>query len=182
MAVLSVLKAEHPVLRGRAKRISRIDASLEKLIDDMVDTLHAANGVGLAAPQVGVPLRLSVVQVPADYEEPHAGELFILINPEIIKTSEGHEIDEGCLSLPGYAGTITRAEKVTVKARDRSMREYRIKAGGVLAQALQHEIDHLNGVLFYDHLPSLDRLRRLEAATQESQTVESAPVAASGES
>jgi peptide deformylase len=73
MAVLNILKAEHPTLRGKAKRISRMDASLEKLIDDMVETLHAANGVGLAAPQVGVPLRLSVVQTPADYEEPHAG-------------------------------------------------------------------------------------------------------------
>jgi peptide deformylase len=167
MAVLNVLKAEHPTLRGKAKRVSRVDATLERLIDDMVETMHATNGVGLAAPQVGVPLRLAVIQVPAEYEEPHAGELFVLINPEIVKTSEPQDIDEGCLSLPGYAGTIQRAAKVTVKARDRQMKEYRFKAEGTLAQAIQHELDHLNGVLFYDHLAGPELLRRTQSSNAE---------------
>ncbi len=166
MAVLTVLKAEHPVLRQKAKRISRVDASLLKLIDDMVETMHATNGVGLAAPQVGVSLRLVVIQVPAEYEEPHAGELLVLINPEIIKKAEVRETDEACLSLPGYVGNIRRAQRVTFKARDRNFKEYRVKAEGLLAQAVQHELDHLDGVLFYDHLPSPDLLRRVEPSPQ----------------
>ncbi|MCL4466351.1 MAG: peptide deformylase [Chloroflexi bacterium] len=168
MAILNVLKAEHPTLRAKAKRVARVDASLERLIDDMVETMHATNGVGLAAPQVGVPLRLAVIQVPADYEEPHAGELFVLINPEIVKTTEPQDIDEGCLSLPGYAGTIQRAAKVTVKARDRNMKEYRLRAEGTLAQAVQHELDHLNGVLFYDHLAGPELLRRTQPAASQA--------------
>ncbi len=166
MAVLPVLKAEHPVLRQKAKRISRVDASLSKLIDDMVETMHAVNGVGLAAPQVGVSLRLVVIQVPAEYQEPHAGELLVLINPEIVKKSDVHDTDEACLSLPGYVGNIKRAQRVTFKARDRNFKEYRIKAEGLLAQAVQHEIDHLDGVLYYDHLPSPDLLRRVEPPPQ----------------
>ena len=166
MAVLEILRAEHPVLRQKAKRVHHIDDSLQKLIDDMVETLHAANGVGLAGPQVGVPLRVAVIQTPAEYQEPHAGELFVLINPEIIKKSDEVDMDEGCLSLPGYVGSIKRAEHVTAKARDRNGKEYRIKAEGVLAEALQHEVDHLNGILFYDHLASPDLLRRLQPAEQ----------------
>lgn len=166
MAILPVLKAEHPVLRQKAKRVGRIDNSIQKLIDDMIETMHAQNGVGLAAPQVGVPLRLAVIQVPEGYDEPHAGKLFVLINPEIITKSDEVEVDEGCLSLPGYAGTIRRATKVTAKARDRHGKEYRIKAEGTLAQALQHEIDHLNGTLYYDYLPSPEMLRRLQPQVQ----------------
>lgn len=166
MAVHQILKAEHPVLRQKAKRVGRIDSSLQKLIDDMVETMHATNGVGLAAPQIGVPLRVAVIQVPAEYEEPHAGELFVMINPEIVKTADEHETEEACLSLPGYAGNIKRAQRVTFKARDRHGKEYRVKAEGLLAQAVQHEIDHLNGVLFFDHLPSPDMLRRLQPPAQ----------------
>ncbi|MHB1131921.1 MAG: peptide deformylase, partial [Chloroflexota bacterium] len=170
----------HPVLRGKAKRVSRIDASLSKLIDDMVETMHATNGVGLAAPQVGVPLRLAVIEVPEEYEEPHAGELLVLVNPEIVKTADEKEIDEACLSLPGYTGTIRRADRLTVKARDRNMKEFRIKAEGLLAQAVQHELDHLNGVLFYDHLPSPDQLRRSQATPQEgSEAAEEEPTTTS---
>lgn len=168
MAVLPIVKAEHPVLRGKAKRVGRIDGSLQKLIDDMVETMHSVNGVGLAAPQVGIPLRLAVIQVPADYEEPHAGELFVLINPEIIKASDETTTEEGCLSLPGFAGDVPRATKVTFKAKDRNGKEYRLKAEGLLAQAVQHEIDHLNGVLFYDHLPGPEALRRLPRPKREA--------------
>jgi peptide deformylase len=161
MAVLPILKAEHPVLRGKAKRVGRIDGSLQKLIDDMAETMRAVGGVGLAAPQVGVPLRLAVIEVPADYEDPYAGELIVLVNPEIVKSADEYSTEEGCLSLPGYAGDVQRAKKVTFKAKDRNGKEYRLKTEGLLAQAVQHEIDHLDGVLFYDHLPSMEALRRL---------------------
>lgn len=164
MAVLPILKAEHPGLRGKAKRVGRIDSSLQKLIDDMIETMHAANGVGLAATQIGVPLRLAVIQVPEDYDEPHAGDLFVLVNPEIVKIADVEEIEEGCLSLPGYAGNIQRARRVTYKAKDRHGKEYRVSAEGLLAQAVQHEIDHLNGVLYYDHLASPELLRKLSPA------------------
>ncbi|MHB1415849.1 MAG: peptide deformylase [Chloroflexota bacterium] len=175
MAVLQVLKAEHPVLRQKAKRIGRIDASTQKLIDDMVETLHAVNGVGLAAPQVGVPLRLAVIEVPPEYEEPHAGELLVLVNPEIIKTEDAQETDEACLSLPGYIGNIIRSQRVTFKALDRRGKSYKIKAEGMLAQAVQHEMDHLNGVLYYDHLESPALLRKTtppRAAESDSTSVE----------
>ncbi|MDA8219734.1 MAG: peptide deformylase [Dehalococcoidales bacterium] len=161
MAVLQVLKAEHPVLRQKAKRIGRIDASTQKIIDDMVETMYAVNGLGLAAPQVGVPLRLAVIQVPAEYEEPHAGELLVLINPEIVKAEDAQETDEACLSLPGYSGNIVRSQRVTFKALDRHGKSYKIKAEGMLAQAVQHELDHLNGVLYYDHLESPALLRKV---------------------
>lgn len=170
MTVLPILKAEHPVLRGKAKKVARVDASLQKLIDDMVDTMHSVGGVGLAAPQVGVPLRIAVIQVPEEYEEPYAGELFVLVNPEVVKAADEAMTDEGCLSLPGYAGDVQRATKVTFKARDRHGKEYRLKVEGLLAQAVQHEIDHLNGVLFYDHLPSMEALRRLPAPKQAEST------------
>ena len=159
MAVLPLTTASNPLLRQKARKVSRIDASIQKLIDDMVETMHAANGVGLAAPQVGVPLRLAVIQLPADSDEPMAGELIVLINPEIVKSSGTVEMDEGCLSLPGYVGKVRRAEKVTVKALDRQGRPFRLKAEGLLAEAIQHEIDHLNGVLFFDHLVENEVLR-----------------------
>ena len=156
MAVLPVLAADKPVLRQKAKKVSIIDSSIQRLIDDMIETCAAVGGVGLAAPQVGVPLRIAVIELPD--EEPR-----VLINPEIVKTSGERTVEEGCLSLPGYRGTIIRSEKVTAKALDRKGRAVRIKAEGLLAQALQHEIDHINGVLYFDHLESIDELERVEA-------------------
>lgn len=167
MAVLPILTADSPTLRQKAKRVNRLDGALQKFIDDMVETMHAARGVGLAAPQVGVGLRLAVIQLPPEQESPMAGQLIVLCNPEIVKAEGEWEPDEGCLSLPGWWGQIKRAQKVTVKARDRHGKAFRIKGQGLLAQALQHEIDHLNGVLFFDHLPSLDLLRRVEPQPQE---------------
>lgn len=147
-----------PILRQKAKRVSRIDASIQRLIDDMFDTMRAAPGVGLAAPQVGVSLRVAVIEVP-DHEP------IALINPEIVKRSGQRLVDEGCLSIPGYRAEITRSLKVTVKGLNRQGREVRIKAeDDLLAQALEHEIDHLNGVLYIDYLESMDQLRKLEPA------------------
>jgi peptide deformylase len=134
---------EHKILRGKAKRVGKIDASLQKLIDDMVDTVRAAPGVGLAAPQVGVPLRVIVV----DYE----GSLYTLINPEVVrKGTETITDEEGCLSAPHWQGPVTRATTLTVKGRGRDGKEVRVKAEDWLARIFQHELDHLEGVLFLD--------------------------------
>lgn len=145
MAVLPIYTYPHPVLRKKAKRVARPDDFIQRLIDDMLDTMHAAKGVGLAAPQVGVPLRLAVIELPG--ESP-----LVLINPEIIERKGEREVEEGCLSYPGYRGIVRRAVEVKVRARDRNGKLYRIKGTDLLAQALEHEIDHLDGILYLDRL------------------------------
>jgi peptide deformylase len=161
VSILPVRIVPDPVLRQKAKRLRSIDASIEKLIDEMLETMPAVSGVGLAAPQVGVSLQLAVIGLPE--EEP-----IVLVNPEIIKKSGERMVEEGCLSVPGYRGEITRAEVVTVKGRDRRGKEFRIKASGLLAQALEHEIDHLGGILYIDHLESPDKLFRIEPDEEDS--------------
>jgi peptide deformylase len=150
-----ILVVGNPVLRQKAKRVSQIDRAIQRLIDDMIETMKAAPGVGLAAPQVGVPLRLAVIEVD--------DKITVIVNPEIIKTTGEHELDEGCLSVPGFWGRLARAERVSVKALDRNGRDFRIRdAEGLLAQALQHEIDHLDGHLYIDRMDSMDNLQRSE--------------------
>jgi peptide deformylase len=166
MAVREILGVDHPMLRRKCTKINRLDPSLQRLIDDMIETMHDANGVGLAAPQVGVPVRLFVIQTPEDLDEPRAGELYVLYNPEIIKTDELYYPVEGCLSMPGWEANVPRYQRVTIKGRDRQGREVRIKAEGLLAQAFQHENDHLDGVLFFDHLESMDQLRRINQSAE----------------
>ena len=153
MPVLPIRIAGDPVLRVKAKKIRKADdASLQQLIDDMIDTMHNAPGVGLAAPQVGISLRVVVIETPDE-------GLMALINPEVVKASGERRLMEGCLSVPGYQAEITRSKQVTVKALDRDGKEVRIKATEtLLAQALEHEIDHINGILYIDHLESHDRL------------------------
>jgi peptide deformylase len=163
MAVIPIRTLPDPVLRQKAKKISGVDPSVKKLIDNMLDTLYDANGVGLAAPQVGVPLRLVVIRLPEEDSEE-----IVLINPEIIKKSGERELDERCLSIPGYSGKVKRAVNVTVKARDENWKEIRIKADELLAQALEHEIDHLSGILYVDRLESQDKLTKLEPAENKS--------------
>jgi len=154
MALRPILVVGNPVLRQKAKRVSQFDRNLQRLIGDMIETMRAAPGVGLAGPQIGVPLRLAVIEVDET--------ITIIINPEIVKRSGEVELDEGCLSVPGFWGKLHRSEKVTVKARNRDGREVRVSADGLLAQALQHEIDHLDGMLYIDRMPSLDDLQRSE--------------------
>ncbi len=156
MTILSVRIVPDPVLRQKSKRVKLIDSSIQKLISDMLETLHAVPGrVGLAAPQVGTPLRVIVIGIPETKD-------IVLINPEIVRRTGEHSVTEGCLSVPGYFGEIERAESVTVKGRDPKGKEIRIKASELLAQALEHEIDHLNGVLYIDHLESMDKLQKIE--------------------
>jgi len=152
MAVLQIRTLPDPVLRQKAKRVTKIDDSIQKLIDDMIDTLRAdPNRAGLAAPQVGVLLRIAVIEVPEQ-------ELITMINPEIVKKEGERIVQEGCLSVPGYFGEIKRAVTVKVKAKDRNGKEFRIKAQGLLAQALEQEIEHLDGILYIDHLESTEKL------------------------
>src|SRR5437016_7874702 len=128
-----ILVVGNPVLRQKAKRVSQVDRPIQKLIDDMIETMKKAPGVGLAAPQVGVPLRLAVIDVD--------DKITVIVNPEIVKTSGEVELDEGCLSVPGFWGRLNRAERVSVKALDRHGKDLRIRdAEGLFAQALQHEI------------------------------------------
>ena len=155
MPVLSIRLVPDPVLRQKAKRVRNIDSSIERLIDDMLETMPAVSGAGLAAPQVGVSLRLAVIGMPD--EEP-----IVLINPEVVKRSGERLVVEGCLSIPGYRGEIKRSASVTVKGRNREWKGIRLKATELLAQALEHEIDHLNGVLYIDHLESPDKLYQIE--------------------
>ncbi len=155
MAVLPIHVLPTPILRQRSKRVRYIDGSVQRLIGNMLETMHSAAGVGLAAPQVGAPLRVMVIGIPGE-------EDMVLINPEIVRRTGERLIDEGCLSIPGYVGQIKRAESVTVKGRDQNGKEIRIKADELLAQVLEHEIDHLNGVLYIDHLDSTDKLRKIE--------------------
>jgi peptide deformylase len=150
-----ILVVGNPVLRQKAKRVSRVDRTIQKLIDDMIETMQAAPGVGLAAPQVGIPLRLAVIEVD--------DKITVIVNPEIVKASGEVELDEGCLSVPGFWGRLNRAGRVSVKAMDRHGKELRIRdAEGLFAQALQHEIDHLDGRLYVDRMESLDKLQRSE--------------------
>jgi peptide deformylase len=147
---------DSPVLHQKAKRVRKIDDSIQKLIDDMIETMQQLGGAaGLAAPQVGIPLQVVVIEL-------SESGLIALINPQVVKSSGEHEVMEGCLSLPGYRGSIKRAESVTVKGRDRYGKEVRVKAEGLLAQALQHEVDHINGVVYVDHLESMDNLYKAE--------------------
>jgi peptide deformylase len=152
MAVLQIRTLPDPVLRQKAKRVNKIDDSIQKLIDDMIDTLHAdPNRAGLAAPQVGVLLRVAVIEVPEH-------ELITMINPEIVKKEGERIVQEGCLSVPGYFGEIKRAVTVKVKAQNRYGKEFRLKAQGLLAQALEQEIEHLDGILYIDHLEGPKKL------------------------
>jgi peptide deformylase len=166
MAVLPIVKHPDPRLRVKCKRISRIDPSLQKLADDMLETMRAANGVGLAAPQVGVPLRLIVIELPEDFDDPLAGQPIVVFNPEIVKSSGEWEPEEGCLSIPGWVANVKRFEVVTVKGRDRNGHEVRYKADDLLGHAFQHEIDHLDGVLFVD-LVDESQVRRIEDVRSE---------------
>ena len=146
-----------PVLREKAKRVPVIDASIHRLIEDMIDSMRAASGVGLAAPQIGVSLRVIVIGLPD--EEP-----FALINPEIVKRSGQRIVEEGCLSVPGYrTENLTRSVTVVAKGLDASGKPVRVRGkDNLLAQALEHEIDHIMGILYIDHVESKDDLIKIE--------------------
>jgi len=155
VAILNMRLLPDPILRKQAKKVAKVTPQLKKLIENMVETMRDQNGVGLAANQVGSLQKVAVIQTP-DMEEP-----MVLINPEIMKKDGERQVEEGCLSVPGYRGLVNRSEKVRAKAMGLDGKIYRVNADELLAQALEHEIDHLNGILYIDHLVDGESLYKI---------------------
>ena len=156
MALLQMRFLPDPILRTQAKKISKIPSAFPKFTDDMVETMIHEHGVGLAANQIGSLEKVCVIQLP-DWEE-----AIVLINPEITDREGEVELEEGCLSLPGYRGVTLRSEKVKVKAMGLDGKTMKIQAEGLFSQALQHETDHLNGIVYIDQLVSKDEFYKIE--------------------
>ena len=171
MALREIRKYPDAVLRKKTAPVETVDDDISRLIDDMVETMHAAPGVGLAANQVGVPLQLAVIEL-GDHEGagPHRS-LVVLINPEMVSMEGSVVAEEGCLSVPDFTEKVKRAAKVRVRAQDRQGKPFELEAEGLMAKALQHEIDHLNGILFIDRLSPIKKSifrRRLKKALAET--------------
>ena len=149
MALIEIVKYPDKILEEKTSKVTGFDSSIQKLIDDMIETMYAAPGIGLAANQVGVNKQIAVIDVSGQEEK---SELVVLINPEITHLSDEIEIEEGCLSVPGYTTIVKRAKKVNVKCLDRNGNEISIEGDDLLSRALQHEIDHLNGILIIDRI------------------------------
>lgn len=172
MAIRTIITSENPLLREKSKKVTRFTPAVRQLVDDMFDTLDAAEGVGLAAPQIGVLQRIFIVGIPADYDEEgneiSPQEDYVLINPEIIRAQGEEEMVEGCLSVPGYRGLVKRATSVVIKGHDEYGHNVRYSGDGLLAQAFQHELDHLDGVLYLDRLESREKLWPISEEEKES--------------
>ncbi len=161
MAVRPILLYPDPILRRAASAVDRFDAELKRLVDDLAETMYAAPGVGLAAPQVGVERRVAVVDVAPGAP---ASRLHVLINPRVVESEGRQTDDEGCLSIPGFTERVDRPKRVRIEAVDASGAPIRFEADGFLARAMCHEIDHLDGILIVDRLTGLRKemaLRRL---------------------
>jgi peptide deformylase len=176
MAVREIIFSNDPLLRKPSRRVRSTDEDTQELIDDMIETMHQANGIGLAAVQVGVPERVIVVEVPIapeeedeERQEPIEPEFFVVINPELVRTShETEEGIEGCLSIPGWVGEVERHCAVTVRGLDRTgNKKVRIQANGLLARVFQHEIDHCRGILFIDRIQDSDKIWPVEEGREE---------------
>ena len=170
MALREILEYPDPRLREVAKPVAAVDAEIQKLVEDMAETMYAAPGVGLSAPQIGVTLRIFVIDI-ATEDEP--SDLHVFINPEIVETSGTQTWNEGCLSFPGVSEEIKRAEHVKVRALDAKGKRFELEAEGLLAVAIQHENDHLNGVLMIDKLSALKkRMMGRKLAKRKDQSAE----------
>jgi peptide deformylase len=165
MAIRKILSHPDPLLRAATRPVERFDAELAQLISDMAETMYAAPGRGLAAPQIGVGLRLFVIVVESGGEGP--SEFRVFVNPELIERAGELHHAEGCLSLPGVRETVPRAGKVKVRAQNERGEHFELEATDVLAHALQHENDHIEGVLFIDHLSTLRKRVALRALKRE---------------
>ncbi len=169
MAIRKILAYPDPILREKAQPVAEVTDEIRQLVDDMAETMYDAPGVGLAANQVGVPLRIFVIDI-ADEDEP--SQLLTFINPEIVKKNGKIDWREGCLSFPGVSEDIQRAEQVTVRALDRDGKTFELSADGLLAVAIQHENDHLDGVLMIDKFNAVKRRligRKVAKALQEQE-------------
>lgn len=149
-----IVRYGHPALQKPAALVTTFDAELDRLIDDMIDTMYAAPGVGLAAPQIGGLLRVCVIDLSVGRR---GGELYTLVNPEYVERDGMQLEDEGCLSVPGFNATVARPARAVVKAQDRTGAERIVEGTGLLARAMQHELDHLDGLLFLDRLRGIKR-------------------------
>ncbi len=166
MAILNILHYPDPRLRTVAKPVSRVDDTLRQLLDDMLETMYAAPGIGLAATQVNVDRRVVVIDISEEKNQP-----LCLINPEITELEGIEEMDEGCLSVPGVFETVKRAERVKMQALDRDGRLFELQVDGLLAVCIQHEIDHLDGKLFVDYLTQLKQ-KRIRKKLEKEQKME----------
>ena len=181
MAVRDILQIGNPVLRKRSTKITRFDKALSVLVDDMIETMHEANGVGLAAPQVGVLKRLIIVEMPDDEDYPNPGDQWVVCNPEVVKVSRETEVgQEGCLSVAGYVGMVERPVAAIVRGQDVQGRKIRVKVEGFLARAFLHEMDHLTGVLYVDlakegSVMTLEEYEELISEPEEAEPEERAP-------
>jgi peptide deformylase len=154
MALLTILHHPDPRLRKKTPPVQKFDQELQRLIDDLFETMYAAPGVGLAANQVGVQLRLAVMDCSDEHDQP-----LVLINPEIVESADRQEMEEGCLSVPDIRDKVQRYNRLKLRALDRHGQPYELEAEGLMAQCVQHEIDHLDGKLYIDYLSSLKRER-----------------------
>jgi len=154
MAILDILEFPDPRLRTKAKPVTKVDDTIRKLTDDMLETMYEAPGIGLAATQVNVHQRIVVIDVSEEKDQP-----LVLINPEYEVISGEQDFDEGCLSVPGYYETVTRAETIKLKALNRDGDPFEMECEGILSVCIQHELDHLDGKLFVDHISRLKRER-----------------------
>jgi len=174
MAQLHILTFPDARLRRRAEPVELVDDAIRQLVDDMLETMYASAGIGLAAIQVDVAKRVVVIDISEGKDQARC-----LINPEIVARSGEEQMDEGCLSVPGFYESVTRAERITARALDRDGQPYEFDADGLLAVCLQHEIDHLDGRLFVDHISSLKRQRIRKKLEKEQRQAQSEPQRAS---
>lgn len=164
MSLLEIVTLPNTLLRQKMRPVTKFDAELQTLIDNMIETMRDANGVGLAAPQIGQNRQLAVIETLPDDDEdgeeiPGSRDLFVIVNPEIVWTSRSTETGiEGCLSIPGYLGEVERPDAIRVRCQDRYGKKMKLKLGGWTARIFQHEIDHLNGVLYIDKLTAPENL------------------------
>lgn len=160
MAILPIRVFPDPILRKKARQIKRVDDSVRQLAADMIATMQNAHGVGLAGPQVGELKRIVTIQVPEQ-------DAFAMINPEITNREGSRQVNEGCLSVPGYTGLVTRSVHIDARALDENGGRFKLTAEELLAQAIEHEVDHLNGIMFLDHLIAHEELHKVGASPDE---------------
>ena len=166
MPHLDILRFPDPRLRIKARPVDTVDPAVRQVVDDMLETMYAAQGIGLAAIQVNIPQRIVVIDLSEERDQP-----LCLINPEILDRQGEEQMEEGCLSVPEVYETVTRAERITMRALDRQGESFELQADGLLAVCIQHEIDHLDGKLFVDYLSNLKRQRirkKLEKSQREA--------------
>ncbi len=170
-----IITVGDPRLRRRSRPVLKVTPEIRTLINDMIETMDAANGVGLAAVQIGEMVQAIVIETPEDEDDPTSGKLFVVLNPEIVKTGKETEVGvEGCLSVPGYAGEVERATEIVVRGMDRYGKPFRFRPRGYLARVFQHEIDHCNGVLYTDRLVAPDRIWEVKPGEEEQAEAEDA--------